>query len=146
MTGWRIGWVVAPAALGQVYENLIQYNTSGVPSFLQFGAVAAITQGDDYVKQVVERCRVGREMVTETFAALPRIRYAPPAGAFYAFFAVDGETDSRELAFKIVDEVGVGLAPGTAFGPGGNPYLRLCFGCSHELLRKGLDRLAGMFG
>lgn len=146
MTGWRIGWVVAPAALGQVYENLIQYNTSGVPTFLQYGAVAAINEGETHVKKLVERCRVGREMVTKTFDGLPRIRYAPPQGAFYAFFAVEGEPDSRALAFKIVDEVGVGLAPGSAFGAGGDPYLRLCFGCSHELLQKGLDRLADMFG
>ncbi|MEM9684672.1 MAG: aminotransferase class I/II-fold pyridoxal phosphate-dependent enzyme [Pseudomonadota bacterium] len=145
MTGWRIGWVVAPEALGQVYENLIQYNTSGVPTFLQFGAVAAINDGEPYVNKVVERCRVGRQMVTDAFDAIPRIRYAPPAGAFYAFFAVEGEEDSRKLAFKIVDEVGVGLAPGSAFGDGGDPYLRLCFGCSHELLQKGLDRLTGMF-
>lgn len=146
MTGWRIGWIVAPAALGQVYENLIQYNTSGVPTFLQFGAVAAINDGEPYVKKLVDRCTVGRDLVTKTFDALPRIRYAPPAGAFYAFFAVEGEDDSRELAFKIVDQVGVGLAPGSAFGQGGDPYLRLCFGCSHDLLQKGLDRLADMFG
>jgi aspartate/methionine/tyrosine aminotransferase len=145
MTGWRIGWVVAPAALGQVYENLVQYNTSGVPTFLQYGALAAIEQGEPHVRKLVERCRVARDMVTATFDALPKVRYAAPAGAFYAFFAVEGEADSRRLAFRIVDEVGVGLAPGSAFGDGGDPFLRLCFGCSHDLLGKGLDRLAGMF-
>lgn len=142
MTGWRIGWVVAPETLGQVYENLIQFNTSGVPTFLQYGATAAIEQGEGFVREIVERSRIGREMVTETFARLPRVRYAPPDGAFYAFFAVEGVSDSREFAFRLVDETGVGLAPGTAFGPGGEAFLRLCFAASHDLLRRGLDRLA----
>lgn len=141
MTGWRIGWVVAPTALGQVYENLVQYNTSGVASFLQPGAVAALEQGDGFVAEQVARCRVARDMVSETFARLPRVRYQPPEGAFYAFFSVDGEADSRALAFKLVDKANVGLAPGRAFGPGGDPYLRLCFAGSLDRLKEGLARL-----
>jgi len=102
MTGWRIGWVVASKQLGQVYENLVQYNTSGVPTFLQFGAVAALERGDAFVAETVARCAQARDMVTETFARLPRVRYAPPQGAFYAFFSVDGEPDARALAFKLL--------------------------------------------
>jgi aspartate/methionine/tyrosine aminotransferase len=141
MTGWRMGWVVASTQLGQVYENLVQYNTSGVATFLQYGAVAALEQGDGFLADLVARCAKGRAMVTESFARLPRVRYAPPAGAFYAFFAVDGETDARALAFKLVDRANVGLAPGTAFGPGAPNFLRLCFACSLDRLGAGLVRL-----
>ena len=101
MTGWRIGWVVAPEALGQTYENLIQYNTSGVPTFLQYGAVAAIEQGGPYVEEVVARAKRGRQIVIDTFEKLPRVRFTPPQGAFYFFFSVDGEPNSRELAFRL---------------------------------------------
>ncbi len=143
MTGWRMGWVVASRALGQVYENLVQYNTSGVPTFLQYGAAAAIEDGEGFVRETVERCRTGRAMVTETMSRLPRVRYAPPQGAFYAFFSVDGEPDARRLAFRLVDRANVGLAPGTAFGPGAPNFLRLCFACSLDRLGEGLERLEG---
>lgn len=146
MTGWRIGWVVANPALGQVYENLIQYNTSGVPSFLQFGAAAAAEKGDGFIAEMVERCRVGRDIVCDALEPLPRVRMARPAGAFYLFFGVEGEKDSRDLAFRLVDETGVGLAPGTAFGEGGEAYLRLCFASSHDMLRKAADRLVSALG
>jgi aspartate/methionine/tyrosine aminotransferase len=141
MTGWRMGWVVASTQLGQVYENLVQYNTSGVASFLQFGAVAALNEGDAFLAEQVARCAKGRAMVTETFARLPRVRYAPPEGAFYAFFAVDGKSDARARAFELVDRANVGLAPGTAFGPGAPNFLRLCFACSLDRLGEGLSRL-----
>ena len=140
MTGWRIGWVVASRSLGQVFENLIQFNTSGVASFLQFGALAAIGS-DPVVEALRERCRVGRDIVCNALAELPRVHFHRPAGAFYVFFAVDGEPDSRALAIKLVDDANVGLAPGSAFGPGGEGYLRLCFGGSHDLLRRAMGRL-----
>jgi aspartate aminotransferase len=141
MTGWRIGWVVASKQLGQVYENLVQYNTSGVPTFLQSGAAAALQQGDAFVAETVARCAKGRDMVTETFARLPRVRYAPPQGAFYAFFSVDGEPDAKKLAFKLVDRANVGLAPGTAFGAGAPNFMRLCFAASLDRLGEGLARM-----
>ena len=142
MTGWRIGWLVAPEALGQVYENLIQFSTSGVASFLQFGAAAAMRDGEPSVVALRERCHIGRDIVCDALAEMPRVRFHRPPGAFYVFFAVDGEPDSRALALRLVDEAGVGLAPGSAFGAGGDGYLRLCFGASHELLRQAMDRLA----
>ncbi len=142
MTGWRMGWAVAPAALGQVYENLIQYNTSGVATFLQYGAVAALDQGEPFIQELRARCRIGRDIVCDALDALPRVRFARPEGAFYQFFAVDGEPDSRALAFRLADEANVGLAPGTAFGPGGETFLRLCFAVSPELLGEAMVRLS----
>ena len=141
MTGWRVGWIVASPSLGQVFENLIQFNTSGVASFLQFGALAAIRDGDPTVESLRERCRAGRDIVCDALAELPRVRFHRPTGAFYVFFAVEGEPDSRALAIRLIDEAAVGLAPGSAFGPGGEGYLRLCFGGSHDLLRRAMDRL-----
>ncbi|MGQ4807794.1 Aspartate aminotransferase [Candidatus Entotheonellaceae bacterium PAL068K] len=143
MTGWRLGWVVIPQskALGQVYENLVQYNTSGAPAFLQYGGLAALNEGDAYLKRLVEQCRQGRDMVCESLAELPRVRLVPPPGAFYVFFQVKGEKDSLAFARRMVDDANVGLAPGSAFGSGGEGFLRLCFAASHETLRTGVTRL-----
>ncbi|MCB9947747.1 MAG: pyridoxal phosphate-dependent aminotransferase [Rhodospirillaceae bacterium] len=144
MTGWRVGWVVASPALGQVYENLIQYNTSGVATFLQYGAVAALEEGLGTIDAVRETCRIGRDIVCQRLGAMRKVRLARPQGAFYAFLAVDGETDSRSLAFRLVDEANVGLAPGSAFGPGGEGFLRLCFACSPARLSEAMDRMEPM--
>ncbi len=146
MTGWRIGWVVAPAALGQVYENLIQFNTSGVPGFVQLAAVAALEQGEPFLRALIARCHGARDLVCDRLGALPRLRFARPDGAFYLFFAVEGEPDSRTLARRLVDRAVVGLAPGTAFGPGGEGFLRLCFAVSPERLAEAVDRLAPELG
>jgi len=127
MTGWRIGWISAHESLGSVIENLIQYSTSGVAAFMQRGAVAALEDGEDFLKEQVRRATRGRDIVCGALAGPNRVRFAWPDGAFYLFFAVDGITDTRALALRLVDEADVGIAPGTAFGPGGEAFMRLCF-------------------
>jgi aspartate/methionine/tyrosine aminotransferase len=127
MTGWRIGWIEAPAAFGQVIENLIQYSTSGSPVFVQRAAIAAIEEGEPFVAQQIARATEGRRIIAEGLKATNRVSLAAPDGAFYQFFSVDGRPDSRALAIELVDSANVGLAPGTAFGPGGETGLRLCF-------------------
>ena len=141
MTGWRIGWLVMPEALGQVFENLVQYNTSGVPTFLQYGAVAALEQGEPDVRKMIARNRRGRDIVCDALEPLPNVRFARPGGSFYLYFAVDGETDSRALAFRLVDDANVGLAPGAAFGPDSEGFMRLCFGVSPDKLETAMERL-----
>jgi aspartate/methionine/tyrosine aminotransferase len=128
MTGFRLGWLEAPPALGPAIENLVQFTSSGVPTFGQRAAIAAMEQGEAFLAAQIERCRQARDMVCRGLAATGRVRFFEPEAAFYLFFAVDGFTDSRALAFRLVDEAGVGLAPGSAFGPGGEGWVRLCFG------------------
>ncbi|MEO1222802.1 MAG: aminotransferase class I/II-fold pyridoxal phosphate-dependent enzyme [Pseudomonadota bacterium] len=141
MTGWRIGWMVAPPALGQTIENLIQYNTSGVAHFMQDATAVALAKGNDFVQQTIAMCRRGRDLCVERLGRINRVIAGVPEGAFYYFFAVDGETDSRDLAFRLLKETSVGLAPGTAFGPGGERFLRLCFAADYEKLDEALGRL-----
>ena len=145
MSGWRIGWLVAPVEIGQAYENLTQYNTSGVAGFLQFGALTAVRDGEPFAAETIARSRAGRELICHRLRDFPRLRFADPAGAFYLLFAVDGEPDARALAMRMVDEARVGLAPGTAFGAGGDGYLRLCFATAESLLDEAVDRLAPIF-
>lgn len=141
MTGWRIGWIEAPIAFGQVIENLIQYSTSGSPVFIQRGAVAALDEGEDFIAEQIARAAEGRRIVYEGLKATNRVSLAAPVGAFYQFFSVDGREDSRALALELVDKANVGLAPGLAFGPGGEKGLRLCFARKSSDLTEAVARL-----
>ena len=145
MTGWRMGWLVHPVALGANFDRLVEFNTSGAPRFLQDGCITALMQGEDFACHMIERCRQGRDLVFQRLSALPKVRLACPQGAFYAFFAVEGLSDSLEYAKQVLEEVSVGLAPGSAFGPGGEGHLRLCFAGGPERLSAALDRLEPLF-
>ena len=141
MTGWRIGWIEVPVAFGQIVENLIQYSTSGSPVFVQRGAIAALDEGEGFVAEQIARAAEGRRIVFEGLKATNRVTLSAPVGAFYQFFSVDGREDSRKLALDLVDSANVGLAPGTAFGPGGETGLRLCFARKSSDLVEAVARL-----
>jgi aspartate/methionine/tyrosine aminotransferase len=145
MTGWRVGWLVAPPEIGQVIENLVQYSNSGVPQFLQRGCVVALDQGDDFVRENIERARRSRDILCDTLIATNRVETLKPEGALYAFLKVDGVSDSRATALDIVDKVQVALAPGSAFGPGGELFLRACFLRNPNQVRQAAGRLADYF-
>lgn len=127
MTGWRVGWLVAPAELGQTIENLIQYSTSGVAQFMQRGAVVALDEGDSFIAENYARALKSRDILCDALLSTNRVATLKPQGALYSFLKIDGLSDSRSAAFDIVDKVGVGLAPGAAFGLGGEGFLRACF-------------------
>ncbi|QKV18364.1 pyridoxal phosphate-dependent aminotransferase [Oricola thermophila] len=146
MTGWRVGWIKAPAALMPMFENLVQYSTSGVPQFLQRGAVAALDQGDGFIASQRERAGTALSVVLDGLRSTGRVRVARPQGAFYLFFAVDGISDTMAEAKRIVDETGVGLAPGSAFGPAGEGYFRLCFNRDLGQVGTAVGRLAEYIG
>lgn len=141
MTGWRIGWIGAHPSLGQVIENLVQYSTSGVAQFMQRAGVAALEHGESFVTHQIARVRESRNIISDALVKTGRCRFVPPDGAFYAFFAVEGENDSKTLAFRLIDEAGIGLAPGSAFGPGGEAFVRLCFARSPEQIKIAAQRL-----
>jgi len=141
MTGWRVGWIEVPPAFGQIVENLIQYSTSGSPVFVQRAAVAALEEGEAFVAEQIARATEGRRIVAEGLKATNRVNLQAPDGAFYQFFSVDGWTDSRKLAIELVDTANVGLAPGTAFGPGGETGLRFCFARKASDLHEAVARL-----
>lgn len=143
MTGWRIGWVSAPPELGPMLENLIQYSSSGVAAFVQRGAIAALEDGEEFVHEQVERSRQGREIVCGGLAGSNSLRFGWPEGAFYLFFSIEGIEDTSALANRLVDEAGLGIAPGAAFGPGGGPFLRICFARKADDLREAVRRLTG---
>src|SRR5205823_5350108 len=134
------------AEIHPALDKLVEFNTSGAPTFIQHAAVTAIREGEEFVAGMVERCRVGRDLVMAGLARFPRVQAVAPEGAFYAFFRVEGMTDSLNFAKHIVRRGKVGLAPGAAFGPAGEGYLRLCFASSPGRLNEALERLKPMLG
>ena len=146
MTGWRMGWVVFPAADTFAFEKLIQFNVSGTPGFLQMGAAAALDHGEDFVRDFVERCRVGRQIALDGLGAMARVATVPSDGAFYIMFAIDGVTDVMRFCKRAVTEARGGLAPGTAFGGGAGRMIRLCHAQSPERMRDCHGAAAGLRG
>jgi len=141
MTGWRLGWLVHPQALADTFGKLNEINISGPATFTQHAGIAAVEHGEDFVKEIVAAYARARDVVMQRLGAMRRVRLARPDAAFYAFFRVDGMTDSLAAAKQILHEGGIGLAPGSAFGPEGEGYLRLCFATQPEPLSRALDKL-----
>lgn len=144
MTGWRMGWIAAHPSLGQVIENMIQYSTSGVAQFMQRAGVVALERGESFVAHQVTRARKSRDVACDILGPTGCCRFTPPQGAFYLFFAVDGESDTHKLARRLVDEAQVGLAPGTAFGKGGEEFVRLCFARDPLQIEDACTRIAAV--
>ena len=142
MTGWRMGWMVHPKGLSETLAKLVQISTSGVPDFIQRAGILALSSGDNVVKELKQRCRVGRDIVFDRLDQWPRVKATRPNGAFYAFFSVDGVSDSLSFCKRLIDVCNVGLAPGSAFGPGGEGFLRLCYASTPEKLHRAMDALA----
>ena len=141
MTGWRIGWVVAPSRFAEAWSILSECFNTGATVFVQRAAVTALERGEEVVARLRDQYARGRDIVTEVLDRCPRIELTEPRGAFYAFPRVRGMRSSLAFAQGVLAEENVGIAPGYTFGPGNEEYFRLCFAQSHERLREGLDRI-----
>ena len=141
MTGWRLGWILAPPGLVSDLAKLLEYNTSCAPVFVQRAGVVAVTEGEAVVARTLARYRQARDYLTARLQALPGIEAFAAPGAMYAFFRVAGVTDSLAFCKALVAEAGLGLAPGIAFGPEGEGFVRWCFASGEARLADGADRL-----
>jgi aspartate/methionine/tyrosine aminotransferase len=141
MTGWRLGWMITPDALVPSLGKLIEFNTSCAPMFVQKAGVAAITQGEPAVAHTVRRFRRARDLLLSHLARIPGIEVAVPDGTMYAFIRISGVEDSVAFCQKLVATVGLGLAPGSAFGREGEGFVRWCFAAAESKLADGVERL-----
>ena len=146
MTGWRLGWLVVPAGLTADLGKLIEYNTSCAPVFVQRAGIAAVKEGEPVIARTRYRFRKARDFLVSELKKIPRIEVALPTGTMYAFFKVDGVNDSLAFCKQLVRETGLGLAPGSAFGPEGEGFVRWCFAASEEKLADGVARLRRALG
>ena len=140
MTGWRLGWITAPVQLGVQFEKLNEYNVAGPPPFIQQAGITALKKGEAFIRESNARYLQALSYFTEWAKSQERIEFDVPTAAFYAFFKIREGNDSLAMAKDLLNK-GVGLAPGCAFGPQFDSYLRLCFASSIPKLEKGLKRL-----
>ena len=141
MTGWRLGWLVVPESLTADLGKLIEYNTSCAPVFVQRAGIAAVKEGEPVIARTRYRFRKARDFLVSELKSIPKIEAALPSGTMYVFFKIDGVKDSLAFCKKLVREVGLGLAPGSAFGPEGEGFVRWCFAASEDKLADGVARL-----
>ncbi|HEY6966935.1 MAG TPA: pyridoxal phosphate-dependent aminotransferase [Burkholderiales bacterium] len=141
MPGWRLGWLVVPPGLTEDLGKLIEYNTSCAPVFVQRAGVAALKEGEPVIARTLERFRRARDFLVRELSSIERVTAAQPSGTMYAFFRVEGVADSLEFCKQLVRDAGLGLAPGSAFGPSGEGFLRWCFASSEDRLAAGVERL-----
>lgn len=142
MTGWRLGWLVMPPALTPHMGKLIEFNTSCASVFTQRGGVAALEHAGEIVPRVTGHMRRCRDTLLPLLQAVPGVHAHAASGGMYAFFRIDGHGDAMATAKRLVAEAGLGLAPGNAFGPEGEGWLRWCFASRDPgRLAEGVDRL-----
>ena len=142
MTGWRLGWMVVPRTLTDDLGKLVEYNTSCAPSFVQQAGIAAVEHGEPFTRSLVADLRASRDHLAAALAKLPGVDVKVPHGAMYLFFRLAGAQNSLELCKALVRDAGLGLAPGSAFGPQGEGFVRWCYACDPARLDAGVERLA----
>lgn len=141
MTGWRLGWLVGPTDSEAPIRDLALYNNMGPPTFAQFAGVAALRHGENFIAEQRALWKSNLDIVMDRFQTNGQITMQRPDSAFYAFFHVKGEPDCLKLTRQLIDEAGLSLAPGCAFGVCCQGWIRMCFAVSEQRIIEALDRL-----
>jgi aspartate/methionine/tyrosine aminotransferase len=142
MTGWRLGWMVAPPAILPDLASLLEFNVSCVSEFTQRAGAVALQQGEPYVVNLRAELGHTKQKLIAALRQLPHLEVPEVDGAMYLFLRVAGEEDSVCLAKRLIEEVGLGLAPGRAFGPEGEGWLRWCYAADWKKNESGIERLS----
>jgi aspartate/methionine/tyrosine aminotransferase len=142
MTGWRLGWAQSSADVIRAMTTGVEFMTSNATAPVQRAGIAALRDGEQCVAELRSHFAARRAQVVDGLSVIEGVRATVPAGSFFAFFTVDGVSDSAPYALELVRETGVALAPGSAFGAGGESALRMCFASTREIIDASLDRLA----
>lgn len=147
MTGWRLGYVAGPKVFINEIAKVQSHSVTHATSFVQAGAVAALTGPQDFIGQMVTAWDRRRKLVSEGLSAIKGINCPMPEGAFYAFPDIRGTgKSSLQFADYILQEAHVAVVPGTAFGEAGEGFVRLSFATSDEALTKAIERIGKVLG
>jgi aspartate/methionine/tyrosine aminotransferase len=141
MTGWRLGWIILPENLLHIFEKLNEFNVASPSSPAQYAGITAITDGEDFIKTMINKLDDSRKLTINYLNNFSQVILPFPKAAFYAYFKVKNITDSEKFCFKTLTDTGVGLAPGTSFGKGGNSWIRICYAKSPDLLNQAFEKL-----
>jgi aspartate aminotransferase len=146
MTGWRLGYMIAPAELAERLELLITHATGCTATFTQYAGIEALTGPQDFVVEMVTEYQRRRDHMLELVNAIPGLHAQKPQGAFYLFPNIKSfGLTSKQLASRLIDEAGVAVLAGTDFGSGGEGYIRLVYATSMDDIEKGVGRIAEWF-
>ncbi len=141
MTGWRVGWLVARADVGRQATQLNEFIISHAPSFAQKAAETALAGGEASIREMLVRLKANRDFCLEALRGMPGVTVPSPDGAFYLFPKIEGLMDSFDFCRRLLVETRVGLAPGVAFGAGGEGSVRICYAAERSILEPAMERL-----
>lgn len=141
MTGWRLGWLVARADLAAHATRLNEFVVSHAPSFAQKAGETALADGEPELLRMIERLKRNRDICLEALSGIGGLTVPVPDGAFYVFPRIDGLRDSFAFCKRLLEETRVGLAPGSAFGEGGEGSVRICYAAESSILEPALEKL-----
>ncbi len=141
MTGWRLGWITGPKSAEKRIQDLALYNNMGPSAFLQFGALEALKNGEEYLKQNLDLWQRNKKKLEEVLSRHNHVINTDTQATFYGFFKVNGQPDCYKFTKELIDDYGISVAPGHSFGEKFNGWLRICYALSEELTDEALDRL-----
>lgn len=141
MTGWRMGWLIAPKPLFKAINKVQQHSITHVTTFAQYGGLAGMVGSQEPVNAMVKEFKERRDLVMKLIGEIPQLHCDVPKGAFYAFPRYEGSMKSEEMALHLMDKAEVAVTGGAAFGEAGEQHLRISYATSKENIAKGLERL-----
>ena len=146
MTGWRLGWAIAPPDVFKLLNTLQTHSLTCCTSFAQQAGVEALSGPQDSVSKMLDEFKARRSIVMEELEKIPTLSCPVPKGAFYIFPSYDHDISSVDLTEYLLYKAHVGVTPGSAFGPGSDKHIRISYACSREDLREGMRRIGEALG
>lgn len=141
MTGWRVGWLIARRDLAAKATQVNEFVISHAPTFAQKAGETALAEGEEELVRMLDRLKENRDLCLDALSGVPGVTVPKPDGAFYVFPRIDGLTDSFGFCRRLLEETRVGLAPGVAFGAGGEGSIRICYAAECSILEPAMERL-----
>lgn len=141
MTGWRLGYLIARRDLVAKATQLNEFVVSHAPTFTQKAGEAALAHGEEELLRMLERLKQNRDLCLDALAGMNGVTVPKPDGAFYLFPRIEGLRDSFAFCKRLLEETKVGLAPGVAFGEGGEGSVRICYAAERSILEPAMERL-----
>jgi len=145
MTGWRLGWLVAPKPLFKAVNKVQQHSITHATTFAQYGGLAALTGPQECVSQMVKEFSERRDLVMRLMKEIPQLHCDKPKGAFYVFPRYEGKMDSEAMALYLIDKPEVALTGGASFGGAGAQHLRISYATNKKNIEDGMTRLKKAF-
>lgn len=141
MTGWRLGWLVAPKPIFKAINKIQQHSITHATSFAQYGALAAMTGPKEPVQKMVKEFQERRDLIMKLMKDIPSFHCDKPKGAFYVFPRYDIDMDSEAFALHLMDKAEVAVTGGESFGKAGVKHIRISYATNKQNIQEGMERI-----